>query len=297
MSGDHSDLSRENPASSKNTSDVFITRFANPHTALPDWLILTNKIKPEVQHMATVIIVLSKRGMPPTKEEIADVLGVTPRTIQRWLAELRDAGMLSYQLVGKRRMYVFHDHAITDTAITDPHGISDRMTITDPRVYDRAIMHDPPRAEANHGMPTTINGDSEQIRITDRSGSGGSLDLPTDSDLPTTTPRNRTKVLPESIETDTGRWLVKIGFNIASAYRFQSIPLKIAQADVSRRRDLGQQNGAIINAWKVELPEYDDLPDHPVAEVSEDRRAELRAKYGDLFMFSGDVIAPEGGDE
>jgi DNA-binding transcriptional ArsR family regulator len=272
---------------------VFITRFANPHTALPDWLILTNKIKPEVQHMATVIIVLSKRGMPPSKDEIAESLGVTPRTIQRWLAELRDAGMLSYQLVGKRRMYVFHDQAIRDSPITDPHGISDRMTITDPAVSDRAIIHEPARAVSIHGTPTSINVRSDEIRISDPSGSGGSSESPTDSELPTTEPRTSTKVLPESIETETGRWLVKIGFNIASAYRFQGLPLKVAQADVARRRDLGQGNGAIINAWKVELPEYDYLSDQPEQAVSDARRAELQAKYGDLFLFSGDPLASD----
>jgi hypothetical protein len=112
-------------------------------------------------------------------------------------------------------------------------------------------------------------------------------------DLPTTAPRTPAKVLPNQIATTTGRWLVKVGFNIGFAYRFQTIPLQVAQADYERRRALGQGNGAIINAWMVELPEYDLASEASGHVINEARRAELRERYGDLFLFGGDE--PTGG--
>lgn len=274
-------------------TDVFITRFANPHTAIPDWLIIGSKIRLELRHMAAVIIIMSKGGVPPTKDEIAEVLGVTPRTVQRWLAELGTAGVMSFQLVGRRRMYVFHEPCtISDPAITDP-AIRDRMRSGDRRITDRWYSQDRRSGSAIHGGSTRMNGDSSENPITDRSGGGGDHDHVGDSKLPQTNAATGAKATPDAIQTETGRWLVRMGFNITSAARFQSIPLAIAQRDYERRRELGQRNGAIVQAWAVEHPALLGQNDESEPTVSADRRAELTARYGDLFLFSGDVIDEE----
>jgi DNA-binding transcriptional ArsR family regulator len=278
------------------TSDIFTTRFTNPHTAIPDWLILDPSIRQEARHMAMVIIVLSKRPMPPTKEEIAEQLGVNPRTISRWLAELRAAQVVSYQQVGKRRLYVFHDPmTIIDPTIIDPRAI-DPHAIIDRGINDRGDMETAPLRAQSSGSSTAQKGRTFRQRISDRSGGGGDPNHAAAQIQPDTNPRSSTKVLPSQITTDTGRWMIREGFNIASAYRFQHMPLEAAQADYSRRRDLGQHHGAVINAWSVELPEFDHVTDERGAFVTDARRAELRALYGDLFSFSGDDMPPESSD-
>jgi hypothetical protein len=295
MSGESSYYRRELPAHPESESDLFVMRFANPHTAIPDWLVVNSHIRLELRHMAAVIIILQKRPLPPDKEQIAEILGVGTRTVQRWLAELRAAGVLSYKLLGRRRMYVFHEPStISDPTISDP-TISDPALSSDTTISDPGVSHETNYVTPIHGIPYAGIDSYNRLTISDRSGGGGDHDHG-GIEPPTTAPRRAApKVSPDSIATETGRWLVKTGFNIASAYRFQTIPLKVAMADYERRRDLGQGIGAIVQAWRVELPEFDLMSDAAGAVVDSARRAELRAKYGDLFLFSGDE--PEGVDQ
>jgi len=294
MSGDHTTPSRDNPAHQGNTNDVFISRYANPHTAIPDWLVCTSKIRLEVRHMAAVIMILQKRAVPPTKDEIADVLGVETRTISRWLRELREAGCLDYSLVGKRRFYVFHEPpTINDPAIND-RSDNDHMESPDHRIIDRWRKRTGTSQPATHAQPDHMNADSGAVSISDPPSGSGGLESTESQELPTTSATRPPRVLPEHITTETGKWLMKVGFNIRYAYQFQAMSLPVAQADYHRRRELGQGNGAIIQAWAVELPEFCLTSDGEATTVSGERRAELRAKYGDLFLFSGDELPTEG---
>lgn len=274
-------------------SDMFVMRFLNPHTAIPDWLILSHDIRQEVRHMAAVIMVLNKRPMPPTQDDIAEALEVERRTVQRWLAECRDAGILSYRLIGRRRMYVFHEPLGSPDPTVDDPTVGDRMRSGDRTVGDRAIVHDSPIEAPSLRQHRQVKRLLRQNPISDRAGGGGDHDSPGESNQPTNPPLRSTKVLPTQITTDTGRWMVKTGFNIVSAYRFQSIPLDVAQADYARRRDLGQQHGAIINAWRVELPQHDALHGDFGPQFGSDRIAALNSKYGDLFRSGSDMTGLE----
>lgn len=304
MSGNRVDLCRDYTQSPTAQSDVFVMRFSNPHTAIPDWLMLTSTIRLEARHMAAVIMILSKRGVPPSKDEIGDVIGVGARTVQRWLAELAAAGVMSYQLVGRRRMYVFHepaggdlDQANPDRTITDPadtdRTITDRMSITDPADTDPTVSHESIDRHRDSYGHNAMNGYFSQDSISDRPGGGGDHESIEHGSLPDTNPRTRTKVRPDQVTTETGKWLVRVGFNLTSAYRFQQIPLPTAQADYERRRGLGQQTGAIVNAWAVELPRAATVQADSGGAYGAAGLAELRAKYGDLFKLGSDTTGYE----
>src|SRR6476646_9742361 len=74
--------------------DVFLYHSPDPHTAIPDWLVLYQGITKEARHLALTLIVMSKGALPPTKGEIADALGVDVRSVYRWLNELNAAGIM-----------------------------------------------------------------------------------------------------------------------------------------------------------------------------------------------------------
>lgn len=51
--------------------------------------------------------------------------------------------------------------------------------------------------------------------------------------------------------------MVAEGFSLTKAHQHQHLPLKAAQADYQRRRQLGQRHGAIATAWEVAPPAGD----------------------------------------
>jgi hypothetical protein len=66
--------------------------------------------------------------------------------------------------------------------------------------------------------------------------------------------------------TATERYLIRQGFSTRAACEFRDLDFSAVQADVARRRELGQGIGAIVTAWRVEPPQpasasYDQVPD------------------------------------
>lgn len=54
--------------------------------------------------------------------------------------------------------------------------------------------------------------------------------------------------------TATERYLLRSGFSAKAAREFRVLELAAVQADVERRRELGQGLGAMVTAWRVEPP-------------------------------------------
>jgi len=113
-------------------------------------------------------------------------------------------------------------------------------------------------------------------------------------DPPPTTPARR-KISPAEITGETGRWMVLEGFSLVKAFEHQNLPLKPAQADYQRRRQLGQRHGAIADAWAVVPPagESSSTPIEPSAgefNFSESEKARYRAMG---FAFAGDMPESE----
>jgi hypothetical protein len=61
--------------------------------------------------------------------------------------------------------------------------------------------------------------------------------------------------------TATERYLLREGFSVKAARKFQALTLTAAQADIARRRELGQGIGAIVTAWRVEQPTAPTAPE------------------------------------
>jgi len=110
-------------AQSLNDQDVYLYRSSDPHTAIPDWLPRCSLVSPEARFMAVTILVLSKAPMPPTRAEIAESMGVDIRTVQRWLGELRSAGLLSEHQVGRRVLCVF-ERPMGDPCVMGDRGVT-----------------------------------------------------------------------------------------------------------------------------------------------------------------------------
>jgi hypothetical protein len=240
--------------------------------------------------MAHAILVLSKGVLPPTRAEIAEALSVDERTVQRWLAELRSAGILTERRVGRRNLCVFVDPSMGDTCdqvIVGSGDPRDQVIVGSP---DPTITHDTPDQHQFSNRQDAENSDKSEISIGDPRGGGGGHDSQIESKPPTPTPRAaRTKVRPEEITGDTGKWMVEQGFSLAMAHKHQDLPLAVAQADYHRRQQFGQRHGAIAQAWEVSPPAA------PVQLDTDSWRAQLRQQYGDLFRFGSD--SDEGGEQ
>ncbi|NTU80649.1 MAG: hypothetical protein HGA45_14945 [Chloroflexales bacterium] len=66
--------------------------------------------------------------------------------------------------------------------------------------------------------------------------------------------------------TATERYLIRQGFSTRAACEFRDLDFPAVQADVARRRELGQGIGAIVTAWRVAPPQpastsHDQCPD------------------------------------
>lgn len=232
----------------------------DPHTAIPDWIATCRRISIGARHMAHLLILLGKGGDYPTQTELASVMGVERRSIARWADELRDAGHLSTRKHGRRTLLQLHrSTGICDLRITyrgricDPqisdhdHGLRDhrsrdhisRNRVRPPKTLLEAVeglLGDEPICDPLHGGG---GGDDSQVR---------------DSPTPTAADLKTCKPSIADLRTETGRWMVKEGFSLTAAIELQGLDLASAQADYGRRRQMGQQHGAIVIAWRVEAP-------------------------------------------
>jgi len=235
MSGQHHTTSQDEPHYYYTSHD--------PHTAIPDWAPLCTQLSVEARLLIIATTVLQKARQPPTRRQLAHALRVDERSIYRWLEEIAAAGALSTRRAGRRQLIVFRQPT-TDQAITD-------RTISDQAITDRTIRYTRSSVEPRTALERHKPAIPDQA-ISDPSGGGGdpcSIEL--DSPPTTTAPR---KISPSEITTDTGRWMVAQGFSLTKAYQHQLLPLAPTQADFQRRRQLGQQHGAIALAWDVAPP-------------------------------------------
>lgn len=86
--------------------------------------------------------------------------------------------------------------------------------------------------------------------------------------------------------TATERYLLRSGFSAKAAREFRGLELTAVQADVERRRELGQGLGAMVTAWRVEPPAVSVGAPSPAAAV--DTRA-ARAKAEALAIAPPDA--------
>jgi hypothetical protein len=68
--------------------------------------------------------------------------------------------------------------------------------------------------------------------------------------------------------TATERYLLRAGFSAKAAHEFRGLELAAVQADIERRRELGQGLGAMVTAWRVEPPQVSAEAGGPVAAVA-----------------------------
>jgi hypothetical protein len=272
----------------------------DPHTAVPDWVPFCRQIGIEARNLIIATLVMQKRGSPPTRRELAEVLNTDERSIYRWLQEITSAGAMSTRRAGRRRVNVFHqpkpDQAITDRLITD-QAITDRL-ITDQAISDRLIRFRH-LDESEHACQQSHEPAIPDQAISDRAGGGGGSSFSAEKDPPPTTTAPRRKISPADITGETGKWMVTEVFSLEKAYLFQHLPLAAAQADYQRRRQLGQRQGGIALAWEISPPtgESSSKPLEPSAgefSFSEHEKARYRAMG---FKFGSDVEESEDTDD
>lgn len=222
-------------------------------TQYPDWLMLCNELTHSARILAGAILIHQKNGRQPKQVQLAADLGVDIRSISRWIAELKQAKILTTPRCKRRNVYRFrkprnariHDQPIADRLIVDQSDVD--QLIVDQPVYHPDGHNMAPGSRKGQRKPP---GDTQALH-----GGGGAHDLSTDRDPPTPPPaRSARRITPQDITTDTGRWMVKEAFSLAKAFQFQHLPLRACQLDYERRRGLGQGHGAIAQAWEVEPP-------------------------------------------
>lgn len=263
---------------------------SNPHTAIPDWLALRDDISYEARNLVHRLLIWKVGGLLPPRPELAKRCGVDPRTIARWLDELREKGAITTRLVGRRLCFRFnttHDTWDHDPMSHDPMS-HDPMCHGSGESNHRDLPHQESKKATNHD---TWDHDSPV-------GGGGGSDSQ-DKDPPPTTNARETvkKITAADITTTTGRWMVKEGFNIRTAHRLQHLPLNPCIDDFERRWNLGQRHGAIALAWEVEPPAAAAPAPAPSVgpwTFSESERDRYRALG---FAFGSDPIAEGSADE
>jgi hypothetical protein len=88
--------------------------------------------------------------------------------------------------------------------------------------------------------------------------------------------------------TDTERFLLRQGFSFPAAREFRALDLGAVQADLERRRSLGQGIGAIVTTWRVEPPRVPT----PVAHTTT-RHTAAQAKEQALALAPADTTELE----
>lgn len=230
---------------------------ADPHTAVPDWIALCPKLSDPARHMAHVLILLGRAGRRPTQAQLADLLGADRRSITRWGEELIAAGHATMVRAGRRSLLQLHAAPTCDSPVAyrtwdsgvrnSNHGLYDLRSLSPicrKRVRRRLALYDAlERIEQRQQYGTHAH------------GGGGGHDQGIDPPPPEPSGYTKTgKPTIGDLRTATGRWMLAEGFSLAASVELQAIDLAAAKADYSRRRNLGQNFGAIVTAWRVEAP-------------------------------------------
>lgn len=235
--------------------DVFIA--PTDHTAIPDWLALRRDIPMEARDLAHVILVLAKGTLLPTRDELAQAIGVDVRTIERRLSAMRECGILRTYRAGRRNFFILHDSTfaqIPDTCDHRSHG-SPIHVITDPMC--RVSCNNPEHSSAQQEAE---NGDFFENPITDPPvGVVGDHDS-LEQKKPTPTTR-------APLKTTLGRWLKQAGMNAARQFDDSALDYWTYRRFVETKRAAGWEWRQIVSTLRDAPLEPDphaaplDLPD------------------------------------
>lgn len=201
----------------------------------------------------------------PSQRELADRLGVTKRTIARWVSELRQANMLDLRTEYIRTPKITGDDRVAMTR--------SGMMIAG----SSGVIH-----PASIG-PERANGRDSRVRAL---GGGGNPDQ-----VGTPPPKAAGPVYTVPI-TEVGIWLSQAGVYPAVAARLESgrlagVNLDLVQADMARLTEKGKGLGAIVRHWEAHgIPDAAALPEYNAGLNPQ----ALRAQYGDMFAPAGDSL-------
>ena len=228
--------------STTGSEDVYIYQSADPHTAIPDWLALCTAVSPEARSMACTILVLSKAALPPTRAEIAEALGVDLRTAQRWLAELRSAGILRERPAGRRVLCVFSRPCMGDRGVMGDTTITRHHDHPSPRSGDRSVTHDPPKSDRFLVQQDAPNDHFFENTISDRPvgvvvGNHDSEEDPTTNN-------------GAALKTPLARWLKQQGVNAARQFDDPALDFATYVRFVTDKRVLGWDWRQIVSTLR-----------------------------------------------
>ncbi len=180
------------------------------------------------------------RAVPPQRE-LARILGVQPRTIERWVKELREKNYV-HSRQGKKGLNFRSCHVDTIGSwigSSEPNYRSKLPIVSfrHDRKLDRSRTPQTPETSDPTSDPRAMGGGI-------LSNHADSVETPT----PPTPPR-----LPQ---TGTGRWLVGMGFWPSVAAELEAgplagIPYETVRADYERLCDMGKRHGAIVQHWRA----------------------------------------------
>ena len=248
------------------TDDVYLYQSSDPHTAIPDWLAFCGLVSAEARNMAHAILVLSRGAIPPTRAEIAESLGVDLRTVQRWLAELRSAGILQERAVGRRQLCIFRRPGMGDTCVMGDRAITRPTDQVIARSPDRAITHDTMNRDHSLGQGKAPNGAFFQNPISDPLV--GVVGDKHESDSDSTTPT------PAPLKTRLARWLKQAGMNAARDFDDDSLDFDTYVRFVKDKRQMGWEWRQIVSTLREAPLEpapavaalYDLVDDEPASD-------------------------------
>jgi hypothetical protein len=178
----------------------------------------------------------------PSQARLAELMGVQRRTIERWVRQLRESGLVETlpRHVGIDLPIGF-DREGADLPTQSDREIG-RLPIGMSREIDLPTQNDREQHGALSGQTRLPIGFDREI-----AHGGGDHVSRIDSTPKHPTRSPRTAVL---VSTDTGRYLVTEGFSVTKAVQFEKLPLDQVRADYQRRREMGQKHGAIVRAWE-----------------------------------------------
>lgn len=150
------------------------------------------------------------------------------------------------------------EHSEPDATTGSPHAISSSHGTTSGSHEATAGSHE--ATTESHDAILPSHGQAAEDVLT-RQKNGLKHEIHQIPDLPTeiTPPPPAAPVSGEGDggggPTATERYLLRAGFSAKAAHEFRGLELAAVQADVERRRELGQGLGAMVTAWRVEPPQ------------------------------------------
>lgn len=276
--------------------DVFV--YVSGAAIVPNWIATDDSLTLESRNLAHRLIVSARGTMQqPTQAEIAAQLGVTTRTVERWLQELRKSGYMSVESLGRCRFYRFHnerhgEYPIPGVGNPDENNRSQGSPI--PRDRRSPVSGiDTNRVGFFHGTTEAQNANNSHDVVGIVHGGGGGHDLFNKEIQPTNQSRAAKKfVRPENepyTEAET-HMITHWRFSRRKAFALRGLNLADCKADYAIRWAAGGREGSIIEAWEAGPP-----PSAASASATQSSGpldfAAMRRQYGDLY--GPDESAPE----